>query len=165
MILLGIDPGYGRLGIAIIEARGGQDHVLYSRCIETSTALSFEGRLSTIAHELEKILTTWQPQVVGIEKLFFQKNQKTAMRVAETRGMIIGEVAKRGIAILELSPQDIKIALTGSGSAKKEDVARMITMTTTLPSEPSHDDEYDAIACGITASRHYALSTHALRSA
>lgn len=152
--ILGIDPGYGRLGIAIIEQRVGDDIVLFSQCVETSSVLSFPERLAQTTRALEKVIKKWGPEICALEKLFFQKNQKTAMRVAETRGALIAEITKHKLALLELSPQEIKIALTGHGGAKKADVAHMINLTVNLPSAPKHDDEYDAIACGITASRH-----------
>ncbi len=162
MKILGIDPGYGRLGIAIVEKDGSRDHVLFSQCFETNQSHDFPARLGLIVQELRAVLATWQPDLCAIEKLYFQKNKKTAMRVSETRGAILALMAEYGVRISELSPQEIKIAVTGSGRASKGDIARFLPKLVVLPHLPKHDDEYDAIAAGITASR---LSTYSgLRS-
>ncbi|HEY4493533.1 MAG TPA: crossover junction endodeoxyribonuclease RuvC [Candidatus Paceibacterota bacterium] len=156
MKVMGIDPGFGRCGVAILEdgktqnSNGKTDILLYSTCIETDKALSFPRRLGDLVVELQALVIKWQPERAAIEKLFFSKNVKTAMQVAETRGMIIALAQNMGLVVEEYSPQAIKVALTGVGTADKTQVARMVERLVAMNKTPKHDDEYDAIAIAIT---------------
>ena len=89
MIILGIDPGYERLGIAVLEKKNGKENLLFSACLKTSAKIPFNERLFLLGKELEKIIKKWKPDIVATEKLFFTTNQKTAMHVSEIRGLII----------------------------------------------------------------------------
>lgn len=155
MRVLGIDPGYDRLGVALIEKQNNQETVLFSTCIETDADTELAERLVTLGGELETILTTYQPELVGVETLFFNKNIKTALGVAHARGVILFLVKRAGIPILELSPQQIKVAVTGYGNSDKTAVTMMIKQLAANVPQHAHDDEYDAIAAGITALAHY----------
>lgn len=152
MRILGIDPGYGRLGIAIVEyTRGADDRIIFSSCFETDPTKDFPSRLHDVITELRKVVACWSPEHCALEKLYFQKNKKTAMRVSEARGAIIALMTDLGVSITEVSPQEVKIAITGNGNATKADIARLLPRLVQLPHIPTHDDEYDAIAAGITA--------------
>ena len=150
MRVLGIDPGYGRMGIAVVEKSKTGEVLLLSDCIETSKDLSFAERLGKLAGGFEKVCKKWRPSQVALEKLFFTKNQKTAMQVAEVRGMILHLCQKRALSVREYSPQQVKVAVTGSGSASKNQVANMVTRILALKKNLKHDDEYDAIAIALT---------------
>jgi crossover junction endodeoxyribonuclease RuvC len=158
MKILGIDPGYERCGIAIIEKKqGGKESVVFSTCIRTDSKLDFEKRLVILAYELEKIIIEFKPDTSAIEELYFAKNTKTAMKVAEARGVIRYILEKNNLKCTEYHPNAIKIAITGYGSATKENIAFMIPKLVTLPhfAEPSRgekrlDDELDALAVAIT---------------
>lgn len=155
MIILGIDPGYDRLGIAIIEKPlRGKETVLYSDCFQTSPKEPIYARLVKIGAEIARIIETFEPDALAIETLFISKNQKTAMRVSEARGIIIYEGAKNGVPVHEYGPMEIKTAITSDGTSDKERIIRMVKMLVKLPEKKTHDDEYDAIAVALTHSAH-----------
>jgi crossover junction endodeoxyribonuclease RuvC len=146
--ILAVDPGYDRCGVAVIE--GGT--LLYSSCITTDKKDLFETRVHNITKELRTIIATHTPSVLALETLFFSTNQKTAMRVAETRGAITLVAVESGLSVREFSPQEVKIAVTSAGNADKKQVIAMVPRLVKLTHEPAYDDEYDAIALGIAAS-------------
>ncbi|MHB1330691.1 MAG: crossover junction endodeoxyribonuclease RuvC [Minisyncoccota bacterium] len=148
--VIGIDPGFDRCGVAILEKTGGKEKLLYSTCITTSSKDSHEERLLQLGSELEVIIKKWKPSALAIEKLFFNLNVRTALKVAEARGVILYEAAKVGMGVYEYSPQAIKIAVSGYGKASKSQVESMALKLLSLKSKPKHDDETDAIAVGIT---------------
>lgn len=150
MRVLAIDPGYGRCGVAIVEKRGGKELLLYSDCIETAATLEFNERLSTVVRECERLALAHAPQCVALESLFFSKNQKTAMRVAEVRGALISLATSLGLPVHEYNPGEIKSAVAGSGRADKTAVTKMLHLLVTIEKRVRHDDEYDAIAIGLT---------------
>jgi len=154
MKILGIDPGFERLGIAIIEKTKPKDLVLFSECFKTSASLEFSERLNLIGKEIQKIIKKYKPDVLSIETLFFTTNQKTVMHVAEARGVVIYECARLGMKIFEASPPQIKIATTGYGKANKEQVMKMVKILVDIDNTKKSDDELDAIATAITASAH-----------
>lgn len=152
MKILAIDPGYERLGVAILEKNIGdkKENLVFSSCIRTKSDTPFESRLGTIGEELEKIIEKYKPEALSIENLFISNNQKTAMRVAEVRGAIIYICVKNGLEIKEYTPLQIKLAVTGSGKSTKDQMFRMIKMLIPNIKTDALDDEYDAIAIGIT---------------
>ena len=151
MIIISIDPGYERLGIAILEKNGGgKEKLLYSDCFKTSPKDPFEERLVLIGKEVKKLIEEYKPEALAIENLFFENNQKTAMHVAETRGVLMYEAVSHGLTLHEFTPLQIKAAVTGSGRADKKQVISMIGRLVVIEKEIKHDDEYDAIACGLT---------------
>lgn len=152
MIILGIDPGYERLGIAIIEKKKGSEELLFSDCIKTSAKIPFNERLFIIGKELEKIIKKWKPDVTAVEKLFFTTNQKTAMRVSEVRGLIIYLVMLYKSELREFTPLEIKTAVVGYGKAEKRQVEHMVKTILKLKDKEMTDDETDAIACALTCS-------------
>jgi len=153
MKILGIDPGYGRLGLAIIDKpTKGKEAVLYSGCLETETSDSIYKRFGEIGAEIVRILDEYKPDEVVLESLFISKNQKTGMRVAEARGIIIYEAVKRNLPIFEYTPLQIKSAITGDGTSDKTRMIKMIGLLVKLPEKIALDDEYDAIAVALTHS-------------
>ena len=151
MKVLAIDPGYGRCGVAVVEKNGGGKEILiYSSCIETSAKAAFAERLAQVADECARLIKTHAPDCLAMEKLYFQTNQKTAMRVAEVRGALINEAQGAGIEVFEYTPGEVKSAAAGNGSADKKAVARMLHALMKIEKEITHDDEYDAIAIAVT---------------
>jgi crossover junction endodeoxyribonuclease RuvC len=142
--VLAIDPGYDRLGAAVMEG----DALLFSECYTPPKGALFE-RLAAVHRRVAGLIKEYAPEALAIETLFFTKNQKTAIAVAEARGVIILAGAQAGVSLYEYSPQDVKIAVTGSGSASKEGVIKMVSKILALPPGKRHDDEYDAIALAI----------------
>lgn len=151
MRILGIDPGYDRVGIAIIDKLPRQKEVLvYSECFETSAKDEFPSRLFQVGERIREILEKFSPNILSIESLFITKNQKTAMRVSEARGVIIYEAIKQGLEICEYTPLQVKTAVTGHGKSDKNGIIKMIRVLLKLPDKKMLDDEYDAIAVALT---------------
>lgn len=151
MRIISIDPGYERLGIAILEKeKGGKDTYIYSECFKTSKDLPHAQRLALIATKLKEKIEKYNPENLAIEKLFLATNQKTAMLVSEARGVILAECARYGLGVFEYSPPQIKLAVCGSGSADKKSIIKMVPLLIKVPPSIKIDDEFDAIAIGLT---------------
>ncbi|MEK7539151.1 MAG: crossover junction endodeoxyribonuclease RuvC [Patescibacteria group bacterium] len=173
MRILGIDPGFERLGIAVLEkadktifvssfAQGSgapkKEQVIFSECFKTSAKLEFSERLNLIGREVRKIIKEYKPEVLAIETLFLNTNQKTVMRVAEARGVVTYEASLAGLRIFEASPPQIKIATTGDGRANKTQMMKMVKILVKMDKTKTSDDEMDAIAIALTAFAHLKLS-------
>lgn len=152
MKVLSIDPGYERLGIAVLEKKPGdqKELLLHSECFKTSSKLSHPERLSLIFKKIEEIINEFSPEALSVETLFFNSNQKTAMNVSEARGVVVGLCASKDIKVFEFSPLQIKAAVTGHGRSDKNSMIKMIPLIIKIEKEIKHDDEYDAIAAGLT---------------
>jgi len=155
MKALGIDPGYDRLGVAVVEIVDGKETVVFSTCIETDKDQPLSKRLLAAGTELTEILKRYQPELIGIETLFFNKNVKTAIGVAQARGMILYLGEQHGCQLFELGPQEIKVALTGYGKSDKSAVLAMVKRLAHNVPPKAIDDEYDAIAVAMTALAHH----------
>jgi crossover junction endodeoxyribonuclease RuvC len=154
MRVLAIDPGYDRMGVAIMELKGGKEILLYSTCLQTKNDLPLPERLFLLGKEIEALLKTYKPTILGIETLFFNTNQKTGIGVAQARGMILYLAKKFDCVICEYGPQEIKIAVTGYGKSDKKAVIDMVKRLVLDVPTTALDDEYDAIAVGITCLAH-----------
>jgi crossover junction endodeoxyribonuclease RuvC len=150
MRILAIDPGYDRLGIAVIEGDPSRPKLLWSDCI-TPDKGARENRLARVSSAVTDAITEYRPDALAIETLFFSVNKKTAIGVAEARGAILAAAGNATIPVIECSPQQVKLAVTGYGGADKGAVARMVPQLLTLSKKKRLDDELDAIAIGITA--------------
>jgi crossover junction endodeoxyribonuclease RuvC len=128
--------------------------VVYSVCFKTSAKIKFEERLLLIGEEVAKIIKEYKPEVLAIETLFLNTNQKTVMRVAEARGVILYEAIKAGLQIFEASPPQIKMATTGYGGANKDQINKMVKMLVKIDENKKSDDELDAIAIALTGFAH-----------
>ena len=151
MKILAIDPGFERIGIAIIEKTGQKkDTLIYSSCFKTKATLPFHARLSLIGEEVEKIIKEYKPKALAIEKLYLNTNHKTVMGVAEARGVIVYSASHNGLDIFEYTPPQIKVAVTGYGKADKKMVLGMVPKLIDMEKSIKSDDELDAIAIGLT---------------
>ncbi len=156
MRIISIDPGYERLGIAVIEKeKNSKEILLFSECFKTSSKLPHGDRLLLIGEEIKKVVKKWKPERLATEKLFFSKNQKTALLVAEARGVILYSAKSLGLSVFEYMPNEIKIAITGYGKAEKNQVIDMVKKLIKVDGKKSSDDEFDAIAIGLT---HFAIN-------
>jgi len=151
MSIFSVDPGYERLGLAIINGSVGNEKLAFSECFITSSKTLHSVRLSQIGEKIDNVLDTHTPKLLAIETLYFNTNQKTAIKVSEARGVVIERVARRGIPVVEFTPGQIKIAVTGYGKSEKAQVINMTKQLITIPDKKTYDDEYDAIAVGLTA--------------
>lgn len=148
--VLGVDPGYDRFGVAVVTKESGKEYVLFSDCLLTNKEDEFADRLLSLGHELEKLIKKWQPDAVSVENLFVTKNQKTANRVSEVRGMVLYVAKKYNSRVFEYTPLQIKTTIAGHGAADKNQIALMVERTVQLPHKRRLDDEFDAIACALT---------------
>jgi crossover junction endodeoxyribonuclease RuvC len=160
MRILGIDPGFERLGIAILEKNKGEkkERVLFSECFKTSATLEFPFRLQLLGERVRETIKEYTPEVLSIETLFLTTNHKTVMHVAEARGVAIYEAARAGLKIFEASPPQIKIATTGYGRSDKAQITKMVKILVDIDNSKKSDDELDAIAIALTAFAHVKLS-------
>lgn len=153
-IILAIDPGYERLGICVLKKDlvTKKMDIVFSETFKTSKTLDFKDRLVDIGMHIENILQTYSIEEMAIENLFMSNNQKTVMHVSEVRGALIYICKKQGLKVCEYTPLQIKSAITGSGKSDKVAVQKMLHLL--LPelknAAKKIDDEYDAIACGLT---------------
>lgn len=151
MRVLATDPGFDRIGFASLEKQSdGRMQLLFSECFETDRSLSFPERLFLVAARFNEHITTHHPDCVAIEKVFFSKNRKTAMLVAEVRGALTYLTLKHKLTIAEYEPSVVKNSVTGNGSASKDAVFQMIRRLVRIDEKERYDDEYDAVAIGIT---------------
>ncbi len=149
-IILGVDPGYGRLGIAVVRKNNKGDELLYSECFETDAKLPHPKRLALISDKIATMIHEFPLDKVGIESLLWSKNVKTAMGVAEARGAILSVIAKNNVPIFEFNPNSIKLAITGYGKADKKQVEDMLVRILRIKKKIQYDDEFDAIAVALT---------------
>ena len=151
MRVLGIDPGFERVGIAIVEKeRNSKENLLYSNCFKTKKELPFNERLFLIGKEINKTIGQFKPKILAIESLFFNTNQKTVLLVSEARGVIIYEAKRRDLEVYEYTPLQIKNAVTGYGRASKDQVDTMVRQLISISETIKQDDEIDAIAIALT---------------
>ena len=150
MTVLAIDPGFGRLGLAILEKIRNQERLLYSTCVVTSSKLALPNRLVLITEATKLAFKNYPIDCVALEKLYFAKNKSTALKVAEVRGVILELAAQNNLPIFEYSPAEVKVAVTGYGAATKDQVAKMVKRLVNMEDRPRLDDEIDAIAIGLT---------------
>lgn len=148
--VLGIDPGIGRTGWGVIEVKGSKATAIAYGCIETTTNGEVGERLCKIYRELSTIIETYQPESMGIEDLFFNKNVKTAVIVGEARGVILLVAAQKKLRVSVFTPPQVKSAVTGYGHAEKPQVGQMVKTLLGLPKVPTPDDTSDALAIALT---------------
>jgi crossover junction endodeoxyribonuclease RuvC len=154
MKILGIDPGYERVGVAIIETTP-KDVLLHSECVRTSAKLPFPSRLGEIGEQIDAIIEVHKPDALAIETLLFNTNKTTAMKVSEARGVVVHAAVRAGVEVYEYTPLQIKNAITGYGHATKAQVDTMTRNLIAITKEKIIDDEMDAIATALTCSASY----------
>lgn len=150
MKILAIDPGYERCGIAVLKKGTGKETLIYSDCFKTDSTLPFIERLTLIGKEIERVIDKYSPVAFAIEKLYWGTNQKTALMVSEVRGVQLYIASSRNLAVYEYTPLQIKSAVTGDGRGDKRQVMIMVNHLIQIDKEIKYDDEYDAIAIGLT---------------
>lgn len=150
MRILAIDPGYDRLGIAVVEGNPSKPSLIMSECVLPEKGAR-EDRLARVSDAVTAAIKEYVPDALAIETLFFSINKKTAIGVAEARGAILAAAGAASLPVIERSPQQVKLAVTGHGGADKAAVARMVPKLVVLPAKKRLDDELDAIAIGIAA--------------
>jgi crossover junction endodeoxyribonuclease RuvC len=149
VFVLGIDPGLSRCGYGAVTRRAGGIHAVAAGVIRTPPGDPLAHRLAALAAELRDLLAEVQPQVVAVERVLFQANARTAMSVGQASGLALVAAAEAGCAVVQYSPNEVKQAVVGYGSATKEQVQRMVQSLLGLPERPRPPDTADALALAI----------------
>jgi len=159
--VIGIDPGYERIGISVVEKKHTGEVLLFSECVITNRKDTHHDRLNTLGIATAKAIRTYKPTRFAIEKLYFNTNQKTALQVAEARGVLLYIAAQQNLEVFEYSPLQVKTATTGYGRADKKQMMAMVSRLISIDKKIQYDDEYDAIAIALTciASERLAISS------
>lgn len=150
MVILGIDPGSVRIGYGLIKKEVGGIKHLESGLFKLPPARK-EDKLLALEKEIKTLIRKFQPDLGAVEKLYFTKNRKTGLEVAQARGVIIATLAKANLPFVELAPSEVKLAAAGHGQAAKSEVAKMVFLTLKLPQQRQIDDATDALAIAIAA--------------
>lgn len=149
MIILGIDPGYAIIGYGVLEYSNNHFKVLGYGAITTKAGTPFNERLEIIYRELDLIMTQYKPDVMAIEKLFYNTNAKTVIDVAQARGVIVLTAQLHGLEITEYTPLQVKQSVVGYGRAEKKQVQEMMRIMLKFDEIPKPDDTADALAMAI----------------
>jgi crossover junction endodeoxyribonuclease RuvC len=146
VIVLGIDPGTASLGYGIVERTGGRLREVDHGCLTTSPDSGLPDRLLAIHALVDELLALHQPDLLGVERLFFSRNVQTAFGVGQARGVVLLAAAQHGTPVREATPNEVKSAITGYGAADKEQVQRMVQLVLGMSELPRPDDAADALA-------------------
>lgn len=148
-IILGLDPGTATTGFGVVQEDRGAISLIDCGYITTPSADSDSDRLLVVGRAVEKLIKTYRPDVVAVEKLFFAKNQTTAMTVSQSRGVILASIARGKLPLLEYTPLQVKQLVTGYGRADKRQIQQMVKALLKLDQVPKPDDVADALAIAI----------------
>lgn len=149
-IVLGIDPGLTRCGYAVLRVSGNTEVSMSALgVLSTSPEKDLPNRLAEIAREIEELLDEYQPSAVAVERIFFQSNVRTAMSVGQVSGLVLSAAARRNIEVVQYSPNQVKLAVTGWGGADKAQVQKMVKERLKLNSIPKPADAADAAAIAL----------------
>lgn len=154
MIILGIDPGTGRLGWGIVDKTKGKETMIDCGCLETPAHTPLAERLDKIYQFVNEIISRHKPEVAAVEALFFATNAKTAISVGAARGVVLLACQQNHLPIFDYTPLQVKSTLTGFGQADKKQVQFMVTKLLHLKETPQPDDAADALAIALTHSTH-----------
>ena len=155
MIILGIDPGYAIVGYGVLEYNGNKFKVIEYGAITTDASMEMFDRLKSIHDDLNKIIERVKPDFMAIEELFFNSNQKTAINVAQARGVLLLSALNHGVEVFEYTPLQVKQAVAGYGRPDKNQVQQMVKLLLGLEKVPKPDDTADAVAIAICHGHSY----------
>jgi crossover junction endodeoxyribonuclease RuvC len=158
MIVLGIDPGFARVGYGIIDYNKNKYRVIEYGSITTDADMQFSKRLNKIEKDLQSVCCKYEIDVASVEKLFFNTNIKTGIQVAEARGVILNTMENLNIEVCEYTPLQIKQALVGYGRADKLQIKSMVKSFLNLETMPKLDDTTDALAMAICHTHSYKMN-------
>lgn len=156
MVIMGIDPGIATVGFGIISAEGNMQKPIRYGVVSTAAGLRLSVRLSQIYNDVSELISTFKPDAIAIEELFFNTNQKTAVSVAHGRGVIVLAGERLGIPMFEYTPLQVKQAITGYGRADKRQMMDMVKRLLNLENTAKPDDASDALALAICHARNAA---------
>ncbi len=153
MRIMGIDPGIATVGFGVIDSEKNRLKLVSTGVIETPAHTSLSSRLDRIYDDTQELISTFSPDVVSVEELFFKKNITTGISVAHGRGVVLLACYKAGVQIFEYTPMQVKQAVVGYGLAEKKQVIYMVTSILKMKSPPKPDDAADALALAICHAR------------
>jgi crossover junction endodeoxyribonuclease RuvC len=154
MFVLGIDPGLTRTGYGIIESTSGKYRAVTAGVIRTDPEASTAMRLVELQHDLSGVLDDYPVDASAIEQVFINRNRGTAMAVARASGVVMATIAARGISIAEYTPSQMKLTITGSGSADKEQISAVVSMRLGLGKLAGPADVADALGIALCHLQH-----------
>lgn len=154
MIILGIDPGTATTGYGLIKFDGYDFKLIDFGSILTSKELPQQQRILQICQDLDQLIQEYHPEQIAIEEIFFSKNTKTALKVAESRGAILLSLAQKNLTAAEYKPNQVKINVCGYGGAPKIQIQKMVQLILNLKTLPKPDDAADALAIAICHANH-----------
>ncbi len=159
--ILGLDPGTAITGYGIVEPRGdGSYRAVAFGALRTPAGQPLPRRLLSLYEQLRAVLAEYTPQAVAVEKLFVQRNLRSALSVGQARGVLLLAAAQAGLPVAEYTPTEVKSALTGYGGADKQQMQRMVQMLLGLDQRPRPDDVADALAVALCHAQHMAWTAH-----
>jgi len=154
-LILGIDPGIALTGFGVVEDTGGGRYSrIDSGCLKTDKSVEHTARLEKIHLRVSELLAHYRPVALALEKVFFNKNTRTALTVGEARGVIMLAAAFNGITVYEYTPLQIKSGVSGDGRADKLQVQKMVCLQLRITGSFRHDDEADALAAALCHLQH-----------
>ena len=153
MRIMGIDPGIATVGFGVIDSEKNRLKLVSTGVIETPAHTSLSSRLDRIYDDTQELISTFSPDVVSVEELFFKKNITTGISVAHGRGVLLLACYKAGVQIFEYTPMQVKQAVVGYGLAEKKQGIYMVTSILKMKSPPKPDDAADALALAICHAR------------
>jgi crossover junction endodeoxyribonuclease RuvC len=163
IVVMGIDPGVASTGFGVVRVAGGKMSAVDGGVIESAPGEPAEGRLARIHEAIAELLNEHQPVALALEDVYFGKNVGSAIAVGQARGVALLAAGQRGVPCFDYTPQAVKMAVCGSGSAAKQQVQRMVGALLDLPQPPESDHASDALAVAICHAGHTRLA-HALEA-
>lgn len=151
MRILGVDPGIATCGYGVVDSSGNLLRMVTYGAVETDKNLAVERRLQLVYEGISELITTYQPDIISVEQLFFNRNVTTAIVVGQARGVILLAASQQGLPIMEYTPLQVKQSVVGYGKATKEQVILMVQRLLALREKPKPDDAADALAMAICA--------------
>jgi crossover junction endodeoxyribonuclease RuvC len=161
--VLGVDPGLGRTGVAVVDGRPGALTLVHSECLSTPPGVDDAERLFLLSGLINAVLIDHRPAFAAVERLFFSTNRSTAMRVSEARGVLLCALAAAGVPVVEYTPNEVKEAVAGYGAARKQQVLRMTMQLLSVDRIDGPDDVADACAIAVCHHHRAALSARVRR--
>lgn len=149
MLALGIDPGTAICGYGVVKLERNKLQAIAYGAVQTQAHEAVEMRLNTVFQGIDAVIRQYKPDIVGVEKLFFNRNVTTAMTVSQARGVVLLAAAQNSIPLLEFTPLQVKQAVAGYGKATKQQIIYMTEKLLNLPTKPHPDDVADALAVAI----------------
>ncbi len=165
MRVLGVDPGLGRTGVAVVDGAPGDLTLVHSSCLSTPPGVDDAERLFLLSGLITMVVGEYRPAFAAVERLFFSTNRSTAMRVSEARGVLLCALAGAGVPVCEYTPNEVKEAVAGYGAARKPQVLRMTRQLLSVERIDGPDDVADACAIAVCHHHRAALSLRVRRQA